>query len=111
MPSRTLTSLLLFAAAAAGQANTTTSPTVELGNTTLTGAVVADVESYRGMWRVTSNPSRTYDFGTGIPYAQPPVGSLRFQPTVLKSTLDTPTFNASQPPVSCLQPVRKVDLC
>ncbi|KAJ7512829.1 esterase 1 [Mycena galericulata] len=77
-----LPSVLLFATL--GQATT---PTVQLGNTSLTGTLTAKVESYRG-----------------IPYAEPPVGSLRFKPTVIKSTLSTPTFNASTFGAACLQP-------
>ncbi|KAJ7770442.1 extracellular triacylglycerol lipase precursor [Mycena metata] len=76
-----LTSLLSFVLAA--QAN----PTVQLGNTTLTGAKFDNVEFYGG-----------------IPYAEAPVGSLRFKNPVLLSKLNSTTLNASQFGPGCLQP-------
>ncbi|KAJ7727778.1 extracellular triacylglycerol lipase precursor [Mycena metata] len=60
---------------------------VQLGNTTLTGAKFDNVEFYGG-----------------IPYAEAPVGSLRFRNPVLLSKLNSTTLNASQFGPGCLQP-------
>lgn len=64
-------------------------PQVQLGITTITGRNVTLLQQ---------------DFFGGIPYAQPPVGPLRLQPTVYKGSLDTSTFNASNFGPACLQP-------
>ncbi|KAJ7436834.1 extracellular triacylglycerol lipase precursor [Mycena latifolia] len=79
-----MTSLVLFTALAQAV------PTVILGRTTFTGAgtAVPNVES---------------NCITGIPYAEPPVGSLRFQAPVLKRAVNAPTFNASTYGPPCLQ--------
>jgi hypothetical protein len=42
---------------------------------------------------------------TGIPYAEPPIGPLRFEPTVLLTALASDTLDASNFSKSCLQPV------
>ncbi|ESK83760.1 extracellular triacylglycerol lipase precursor [Moniliophthora roreri MCA 2997] len=60
---------------------------VQLGNTTLTGTSTLQVLEFFG----------------GIPYAEPPLGNLRFQPPVLKPALDVPTFNATNFGPQCLQ--------
>ena len=39
----------------------------------------------------------------GIPYAEPPLGSLRLQPTVLKTHLSSSVFNTTSFGLSCLQ--------
>ncbi|KAJ7127858.1 Alpha/Beta hydrolase protein [Mycena epipterygia] len=80
-PKMGLTSLVLFATLAKA------APTVQFGRTTLTGSVSNNVEFYGG-----------------IPYAEPPVGGLRFKPTVLMHGLNTATFNATQFGLGCLQP-------
>ncbi|GAW02803.1 extracellular triacylglycerol lipase precursor [Lentinula edodes] len=64
------------------------SPEVRLGKTTLIGR---DVTLLR------------QDFFGGIPFAEPPLGSLRLQPPVLKTSLNTTTFDASNFGFSCLQ--------
>uniref|UniRef100_A0A0W0FXR7 Carboxylesterase type B domain-containing protein n=1 Tax=Moniliophthora roreri TaxID=221103 RepID=A0A0W0FXR7_MONRR len=60
---------------------------VQLGNTTLTG----------------TNTLQVLEFFGGIPYAEPPLGNLRFQPPILKPALDAPTFNATNFGPQCLQ--------
>ena len=39
----------------------------------------------------------------GIPFAQPPLGPLRFSPTQRLESLPSSPFDASQPPPSCMQ--------
>ncbi|EEB93711.1 hypothetical protein MPER_07597, partial [Moniliophthora perniciosa FA553] len=60
---------------------------VQLGNTTLTGTSTFQVLEFFG----------------GIPYAEPPLGDLRFQPPTLKPVLDVPTFDATNFGPQCLQ--------
>ncbi|EEB91895.1 hypothetical protein MPER_09674, partial [Moniliophthora perniciosa FA553] len=43
------------------------------------------------------------EFFGGIPYAEPPLGDLRFQPPILKPVLDVPTFDATNFGPQCLQ--------
>ncbi|KAJ7652949.1 extracellular triacylglycerol lipase precursor [Mycena rosella] len=61
-------------------------PTVNLGNTIVTGVSFSNVEFYGG-----------------IPYAEPPVGRLLFKAPVLKRALNVPTFNATTYGIPCLQ--------
>ncbi|KIK65980.1 hypothetical protein GYMLUDRAFT_158649 [Collybiopsis luxurians FD-317 M1] len=65
------------------------SPQVQLGCTTLVGRDVTLLQQ---------------DFFGGIPYAEPPLGELRLQPTVLKTSLGVSEFDASNFGASCLQP-------
>jgi acetylcholinesterase len=43
------------------------------------------------------------DFFAGIPFAEPPVGELRFSPPVPKEALSNDTFNATEYGPVCLQ--------
>ncbi|KAJ7624729.1 Carboxylesterase, partial [Roridomyces roridus] len=65
-------------------------PVVKLGKTEIFGAPSALADSV--------------EVFLGIPYAEPPLGALRFMPTTLKATLDVPQFNATQFGPGCLQP-------
>ncbi|KAJ7510728.1 esterase 1, partial [Mycena galericulata] len=66
-------------------------PTVQLGKTTVVGLDI---------------PTFQQDFFGGIPYTEPPLGSLRLKPPVLKTTLDSATFNATSFGPACFQIVR-----
>ncbi|KAJ3751248.1 esterase 1 [Lentinula detonsa] len=65
------------------------SPIVQLGSTMLSGRDVTLLKQ---------------DFFGGIPFTEPPIGNLRLRPPVLKTSLDTETFDASNFGFSCLQP-------
>ncbi|OBZ71373.1 Lipase 1 [Grifola frondosa] len=58
-------------------------PHIQLGKTTLVGK--ENIIPGRG----------SQEFFGGIPYAEPPVGTLRFAPPVLKYNLDVPIFNVT----------------
>ncbi|KAJ4485323.1 esterase 1 [Lentinula aciculospora] len=64
------------------------SPEVQVGKTTLIGRDVTLLKQ---------------DFFGGIPFAEPPLGSLRLQPPVLKTDLHVTAFDASDFGPSCLQ--------
>ncbi|KAJ7291519.1 extracellular triacylglycerol lipase precursor [Mycena rebaudengoi] len=63
-------------------------PTIRLGKTTLVGRDVTLLKQ---------------DFFGGIPFAEPPLGSLRLKPPVLKISLGPGTFNATNFGLACLQ--------
>ncbi|KAJ7897434.1 esterase 1 [Mycena leptocephala] len=77
-----------------GLVRASASPTIQLGNTTLIGRDISVQQEFFGgsLYR----PS-------GIPYAEPPLASLRFKPSVLKSSLDPYTSNAISYGPACLQ--------
>ncbi|KAJ7750701.1 extracellular triacylglycerol lipase precursor [Mycena maculata] len=64
------------------------SPTIELGRTMLVGLDIATFQQ---------------DLFAGIPFAEPPLGSLRLKPPVLKTSLYPGTFNATVFSPACLQ--------
>lgn len=55
-------------------------PTVQLGNTTVSGI---------------AKPGLSQEYFLGIPFAEAPAGNLRFAPPVLKLSLGNTTFDAS----------------
>ncbi|KAI0691678.1 extracellular triacylglycerol lipase precursor [Earliella scabrosa] len=67
------------------------SPHVTVGGTT----VVGRTQTFPGGLGV--------DFFGGIPFAEPPLGGLRFAPPVLKDTLDGRTLNATEFGAPCVQ--------
>src|SRR5579863_9443751 len=83
-------------------------PSVQLGDTTLIGSSLqpANLEFFGGncphvLTRYLPHPSPT-----GIPYVEPPVGSLRFAPPQPKYSLSPlQSFDASNFGNPCLQPV------
>ncbi|KAJ7111473.1 extracellular triacylglycerol lipase precursor [Mycena epipterygia] len=69
------------------------SPKIQLGATTLVGRDIAPLKQ---------------EFFGGIPFAEPPLGSLRLKPPVLKVLLEPGTFDASEFGLVCLQTVRNL---
>ncbi|KAJ7130347.1 esterase 1 [Mycena epipterygia] len=65
-------------------------PQVQLGNTTVVG-------------RETSASGRSLELFAGIPFAEPPIGSLRFNLTQSKTSLQSGVFDATNYGKYCLQ--------
>ncbi|KAJ8473164.1 hypothetical protein ONZ45_g16397 [Pleurotus djamor] len=80
--------MLSFASLLALLTAVAAAPQVQIGQTTITGKAM---------------PAFGQDFFGGIPFAEPPLGNLRLSPPVLKTQLDTPTFDASNFGPACLQ--------
>ncbi|KAK0194628.1 esterase 1 [Armillaria mellea] len=87
--------ILVFFVLSLCTALVSSSPQVQLNRTTVVGS---------------KNPVLQLDFFGGIPYAEPPLGSLRLRPSVLKSHLNAGIFNASSFGLACLQPGMSSDL-
>lgn len=67
---------------------TSAAPKIRLGNSTLVGRDVTLLKQ---------------DFFGGIPFAEPPLGNLRFRPAVLKTSPDVDEFDASNFGLACFQ--------
>ncbi|VDB90061.1 unnamed protein product [Peniophora sp. CBMAI 1063] len=65
-----------------------TAPSITLDKGTFVGTSEGDVSIFRG-----------------IPYAQPPVGNLRFRPPLLNEPYSGTTYNATSSGVACIQQV------
>ncbi|KAM5539639.1 hypothetical protein V8D89_006748 [Ganoderma adspersum] len=69
-----------------------TGPTVEVNGTSIIGT------------SQTLADNVTVEFFGGIPFAEPPLGDLRFAPPVAMDSLGVPTFNATMFGAPCVQP-------
>ena len=84
---------------------------ISLAILSVAGAVAGAQLRFRGTTLTGLDvPGTGVEFYGNLPYAEPPVGDLRFRPAVLKKDLTGRTFNATQFGKSCLQPVRPLEL-
>lgn len=76
-------------------------PQVKLGGTSVVGIQTALDQEYLGGQNlfacIFANVLR------GIPFAEPPIGNLRFAQPILKTSLQVETFNATEFGPACLQ--------
>ena len=85
------------------------SPHVTVGGTTIIGRTQTfagglGVDFFGGESMCTDAPASAHHvFLLGIPFAEPPLGGLRFAPPVLKDTLDGRTLNATEFGAPCVQ--------
>ncbi|KAF5361721.1 hypothetical protein D9758_007283 [Tetrapyrgos nigripes] len=82
-------------------------PEVKIGRTTIVGRDIPSLqqEFFGGLVHFLHNsPHSIADTAIpAIPFAKPPVGSLRLKPPVFKDTYDEDTLNATQFGIACLQ--------
>ncbi|KII90741.1 hypothetical protein PLICRDRAFT_683700 [Plicaturopsis crispa FD-325 SS-3] len=81
--------LQALALAAAASACVVAAAEVKIGNTTVVGLDLSESQQ---------------EFYGGIPFAEPPVGNLRFQPPKLLTALNTTSFAATGYGPACIQP-------
>jgi hypothetical protein len=82
-------------------------PTIRLGKTTLVGRDVTLLkQDFFGGPSATCELTGDSQPTSGIPFAEPPLGSLRLKPPVLKLSWGPGPFNATNFGLACLQTVR-----
>lgn len=86
-------------------------PEVKIGKTTLVGRDISTLKQdfFGGMQMggcCVFVSLLIQSTSTAIPFAEPPVANLRLRPPVLKTSLETKTFDASNFGPGCFQVVR-----